>query len=280
MAKIEDLVPDIQRLFTHGVEVKRELVDAFAKDVAETVTNRLTEYGKERGKRSIRISNLDKPNRQLWYEVNAPEVKREEMSASALIKFLYGDLLEHLLLFLAEAAGHTVEHQQKEIVVDGVVGHIDAVIDSVVVDVKSASTFAFLNFEKKLDPEDPFSYIFQIAGYMAAEEKEGAFLVIDKTLGHIKLVQVGRFDKVDVHERIREIQEMLLGPIPERCYEPKPMGKSGNMELAIGCQYCSMKEHCWSDANNGQGIRTFLYSNGPAFLVAVHNEPKVFEATK
>lgn len=272
---ISTLIVDIQRLFTHGIEVKQELVSEFAKEMAETVARRLSEYGKERSRGRIRISNLDKPNRQLWYEVNSPEVKREEMSASALIKFLYGDLLESLLLFLAEAAGHDVQDKQKEILVDGVVGHIDARIDDVVVDCKSASSFAFLNFEKKLDPNDPFSYIFQIAGYMAAEEAEGAFLVIDKTLGHIKLVKVGRFDKVDVHERIAEIQEMLKGPVPERCYEPEAMGKSGNMKLAVGCSYCSMKEHCWSDANYGEGLKGFAYSNGPIWLIAIGKLPDV-----
>ena len=58
---------------------------------------------------------------------------------------------------------------------------------------------------------------------------------------------------------------------PEKCYEPKPDGKSGNMKLDIGCSYCAYNKACWPD------LRAFAYSTGPRFLTEVVNEPKVQE---
>jgi len=56
-----------------------------------------------------------------------------------------------------------------------------------------------------------------------------------------------------------------------------PEGKSGNMKLGVNCSYCPHKVTCWDDANNGDGLRLFLYSNGPMWLTEVQKEPKVQE---
>ena len=65
--------------------------------------------------------------------------------------------------------------------------------------------------------------------------------------------------------------------IPDRCYDPVPDGKSGNYKLPIGCVYCRHKTLCWSDANQGQGLRTFKYSNGNRHLVQIAKMPDVEE---
>ena len=58
---------------------------------------------------TIRMSSIGQPcTRKFWYSINKPEAS-EELRASTKIKFLYGDILEELLLSLAEAAGHKVE---------------------------------------------------------------------------------------------------------------------------------------------------------------------------
>jgi hypothetical protein len=75
-------------------------------------------------------------------------------------KFLYGDTLEVLLLFLAKESGHEVTHEQYEVEADGVKGHTDAVIDGVPVDCKSASPSAYAKFENgQFVFDDPFGYI-------------------------------------------------------------------------------------------------------------------------
>ena len=37
--------------------------------------------------------------------------------------------------------------------------------------------------------------------------------------------------------------------------------------------YCDYKKICWSDANNGKGLRVFDYSDGKHFLTHVEREP-------
>ena len=53
---------------------------------------------------------------------------------------------------------------------------------------------------------------------------------------------------------------------PDRCYSDVPDGISGNRKLAIGCFYCSHKRTCWSDANEGKGLRAFNYAKGLRYL--------------
>ena len=64
---------------------------------------------------------------------------------------------------------------------------------------------------------------------------------------------------------------------PARCHEAVPDGKSGNRKLGINCSYCSHKARCWADINDGQGLRTFIYSTGPRYLTDVVKLPKVHE---
>ena len=48
---------------------------------------------------TLRMSNIGKPSRQLWYDMNSKDVSARELESSTLIKFLYGHLLEVLVLF-------------------------------------------------------------------------------------------------------------------------------------------------------------------------------------
>jgi hypothetical protein len=231
------------------------------------------------------MSNLGRPDRQLWYQFHpeGPDAAREEFEPHTLLKFLIGDIYEAVLLFLSECAGHDVSQEQAEVEIDGIKGHIDAVIDGNVVDVKSASTYAFKKFKNgTLADDDPFGYIEQISGYSTALGLPGAFLAGDKQNGHIALLKIPPEDVegLRIRDRIEHIKEAVASDeIPERCYETQPEGLSGNMALAVGCSYCPHKFRCWSDANNGVGVRTFLYSTGPKHLVHVEKEPKVPELT-
>lgn len=228
------------------------------------------------------MSNLGKPDRQLWYEFH-DDGSKETLEPHTLLKFLIGDIYESVLLFLAKAAGHEVTQEQAEVEINGIKGHIDAVIDGHVVDVKSASTYAFKKFKYgTLADDDPFGYIDQIGGYSTALGLPGAFLAGDKQNGHICLLQVPQQETegLRIEERIEHLKEVVVSSEePERCYDPVPDGLSGNLALAVGCSYCPHKFRCWADANGGVGVRTFLYSGGPKHLVEVVKEPKVPELT-
>ena len=285
MPEIDTLVPDIYKLFDEDQhhEPKRENLESLGENIKNIVVLRLAE--RDNTRTVLRFSSLGRPDRQLWYAANRPELA-EKLTPKTFFKFLYGDVIEQLLLFLAKEAGHTVEDEQKEIEVDGVKGHIDARIDGVVVDAKSASPNGFKKFEdRSLFTDDPFGYIGQISGYAEAlSPGEGAaFLAADKVHGDIALMKVDADTtrQYEPKKRIEHLKEVIQQPDPPaRCYAPVPEGKSGNMKLGTNCSYCAYKFECWKDANNGQGLRTFLYSRGPIYLTHVENEPRVFEAGK
>jgi len=228
---------------------------------------------------TLRMSNIGKPSRQLWYE-KRDEKGRGGIDGATQIKFLYGHLLEEIVLMLVRMAGHKVTDEQKEVVVDGIVGHMDCKINGEVVDVKTASRFAFNKFrDGRLSQDDPFGYLGQLAGYEAAEGTEnGGFLVLNKESGELCMYVPDDLDKPNIKASISNLLPALeLDTPPELCYNPIPDGKKGNMKLAKGCNWCKYKHDCYKDSNDGQGLRTFKYSNGFTYLTEVVVEPKVEE---
>ena len=231
-----------------------ELFEKFGGNLTEVMRDRFNE---ERKGGTIRISNIGKPDRQLWFEVNDPG-GGERMQPQAYIKFMYGDMQEQLCILLAKLAGHDVEYEQAEI------------------DVKSTSRFAFSKFKDGtllLPGNDAFGYVGQLAGYVHAKTpgKGGYFLAVNKDLGHLALLFVPAevLAKYNVEERIEHDKQMVKGPMPEKCYSDVEDGKSGNRKLDTGCSYCSRKFKCWPD------LKTYYYSNGPRYLTKVVKEPKV-----
>ena len=282
MKQIETLVEDIYGLFNlTPIERDEKEVDELIDKFGDMLKVHIKEfmYSKPRDSGNLRLSAIGKPNRQIWYDVNT-EATEEQLPPSTRIKFLYGYILEELLLLCASVAGHTVEAQQKEVSVEGVLGHQDAVIDGVLVDCKSASGFSFKKFESNtIAEDDPFGYIAQISAYAQANDiDKAAFLVIDKSTGKICLTPVHAMEMINAGKRIKFLKNIVArSSIPNRCYDSVPDGKSGNYKLPIGCVYCRHKTLCWSDANQGKGIRTFKYSNGNRYLVQVAKIPDVEE---
>ena len=276
MKSIDQLVPDIYNLFSPDKPhvPSEENVKVFGEGLAKLIANRMG----ERQAPSLRLSNLgSKCRRQLWYKINKPELG-EPLPPWVRIKFLFGDILEHMLLFLAREAGHKVEGEQDQIVVNGVKGHRDAVVDGRLVDVKSASTYSFKKFkDHTLAEDDPFGYIDQLGGYMAGSRSDplvtehdvASFLAIDKTLGHITLDTYPVPDK-DYEQVSEEIKAQLKLPEPPpRAYTDVPDGKSGNRKLGTACSYCEFRRHCHP------GLSAWSYASGPVYLTSVAREPNV-----
>lgn len=271
---IDTLVDDINELFTKPVDVSKEDAEALGQEIAQAVVESL---GERKDSPSLRMSNLGTPcKRKLWYSVRAPQLG-EPLPAHVKFKFLYGHILESLLLFFAKLSGHRVEGRQDELDIGGVKGHRDAVIDGRTVDVKSATTHSFKKFkEHRLGDDDPFGYLDQINAYRYSAGDEVtddkvSFLAVDKQLGNICL---DTYDANDTNydELVEELQEMIAqDEPPKRHYKDIEEGQSGNRKLDVNCAYCPFKKTCWP------GLRTFIYSNGPTFLTHVEREPKVPE---
>jgi hypothetical protein len=279
LANLDTLIPDLQKLLSEGVEVPPDIAEKFGKEMSTLITERMKREPREP---TLRMSSMGKPDRQLWYEINHPELG-EKLHPNTYMKFLIGDVIESVLLTLVELSGHEVKGSQDEMTLAGIKGHRDAVIDGTIVDVKSASPYSFKKFEEHLKPEgDAFGYITQINSYVHASKDdplvtnkdEGAFLVMQKVTGDITLDKHPKTN-VPMEEIFEYKKKMVQQPEPpDKCYEPEPMGKSGNMKLGVNCSYCPFKWKCH------EGLRAFHYATGPVFLTDVVNEPKVAEFDK
>ena len=283
----DTLVDDIYRMMDtkeipDGVPIE-QVINDFGENVKQILRNNITESKFD--KRKLRMSNIGKKDRQLWYSYNG--YKGEELMPHTRIKFLYGHLIEEMVLALTKLSGHDVTHEQKQVEVQGIKGSMDCKIDGVLTDVKSASPYGFKKFKDgSLINDDPFGYVDQIKGYAHAENTtDVGWLVMDKTNGHLTYLKYDMADEsqwywaklnfFSIVERIKTIKNIVkLSKPPKRCYEPVPDGKSGNMKLPVGCSYCAYKYECWD------GLRTFIYANGPRYLVEVENLPNVIEVDK
>lgn len=265
MKNISTLVADVKDILVNEKKFVNDTITQFSANLSEMLVSRLS---REQAPPSLRVSNLGKPNRRLWYDINKPHLA-EPLSASTRFKFLFGDIIEHVLLFLADASGHKVTDEQAEVDIAGIKGHIDGRIDGELVDVKSASTYSFRKFKDHLRPwDDAFGYLTQLGSYGYSLGVDRAhFFVADKSVGNICL-DTHDLPAVNYNQRVQEKQKMLSGPIPERCYPDEADGVSGNRKLSVGCSYCPFKQHCWP------GLRTFLYSRGPVFLTVVARRPR------
>lgn len=276
--ELKTLPSDIQQLFDPDVhhEPSEEYLNELSENLKQLLRNRLALQVPKSS--PLRFSSLGKPDRQLWYEAH-PDGTKEPITPKTYLKFLYGDVIEQLFLYLAKEAGHKVEREQEEVEVDGITGHIDAVIDGVVVDVKSASTYGYKKFkEDTVVQDDPFGYVAQLAGYanVLTPGEESAWWAIDKVNGNNCISVLPKL--VIKHHppgpRIEHLKEVIASETePDRCYPDLPDGKSGNRKLGTECSYCAHKWRCWP------GLRAFAYSNGPRYLTAVQRVPDVPEFT-
>lgn len=286
MKNIYTLVDDIYQLVStkepaEGVDIE-ECIEQFGEGVKRLMRHEFLE--KRDDTRKLRMSNIGREDRYLWNLYNDVE-QTDEIQPHTYVKFLYGHLIEEMLLFLSRAAGHEVTDEQKKCQVNGITGSMDCKIDGIVTDVKSVSTYGFRKFKDgTLAYDDPFGYVAQIKGYAYSEgATKFGWLAMDKQNGHLTYLmydtedtQAPVYDLIsfDIKERIDHVKKLVELPTPPGvCYEPIADGKSGNQKLAVGCSYCSYKKECWPS------VRAFAYSSGPKYLVEVVNEPKVQEIT-
>lgn len=281
MKQLETLPQDIYALFDpdYDHEVNEEHLEIFAEECKKLFRERLKKQDKS-GRRAVRFSGLGKPDRKVWMDAHPDPDNEEPLLPKTYLKFLYGDLIEQLLLFLTREAGHTVTETQSQVEINGVTGSIDAIVDGVVVDVKSASPYGYKKFEQNSVTEtDTFGYTEQLSGYadVLTPGEDAAWLAMEKVAGDIcvsplKSSVIKHYPPGPRIEHLKEVVESETPP--ELCYEPEPDGKSGNLKLPLGCSYCNHKFRCHPT------VRTFLYSNGPRFLTKVVREPDVPEITR
>ena len=280
--KVDTIVEDIYskiNILSEGkdLNLSQDILDSFGKEMSNALEHWATP--RIQSKNTLRMSNIGRPLRRLWYDINE-DAEAEKISPSLQIKFLYGHLLEVLLLFFVRLAEHKVTDEQKEIKVSGVMGHMDCKIDGEVIDIKTASGYSFRKFkEGTLGQNDSFGYLSQLAGYEEAEKTEnGGFLVMNKETGELTTFIPDDLDKPNIKDKIKKVKAALKKSTPPAlCYQPIPEGASGNMKLPMDCVYCPHKFKCYKDSNEGKGLRVFKYAKGNVYFTEIKNMPNVEE---
>jgi len=279
MKSIDTLVQDIYNLFS---DIENDIDDTVIEEFGDNIKTHLKAAlldNRNEGRNNLRLSAIGRPDRQIWYDVNL-NGKSESISSPTRIKFLYGYILEELLIALSKLAGHTVTDTQKELDIQGVKGHQDCVIDGVLVDCKSTSPRGYEKFDKgDLVSDDPFGYIAQISAYSEANGvDEAAFLAINKQSGDICLAPVHSLEMINAGDRVSYLKSLVENKSPpNKCYSDVKEGASGNRRLGTSCLYCNHKKECWKDANDGKGLRVYNYARGYRYLTKVVREPDVEE---
>ena len=291
---VETVAKDIRELLvgvktgSHTVEFDSpEFLGKFGLQTAKAFRKTLSAEEKVRPLNTFYASEIgSKCYRQLWYKYHQPE-KAEPASASMAMKYLYGGIVEEVVLRLAELSGHSVSYEQLLVEskhLNGVIvrGRIDAVIDNeAVVDVKSVSSYGFKDFKEGLGGEK-FGYKTQLDFYqknfpsVPTFAKKG-FLVVDKQLGHIEYCpETSVVAYAPIFGGLREIVTNNIKPPFERL---ATVTEGSNQKLGMECSYCSYKQECWKESNGGKGLRAYQYAGKIMWLTEVKKEPRVPEIT-
>lgn len=283
---ISTLVDDIYKVLEGRGGWDAAITEYFKSCMEALAQERLEEAQEPRT--NLGLSMLGTPcDRKIWYKINEPH-EAEPLDGETIGNFLYGDIIEAFVLSLAKAAGHDVQYEQHPIMVHGVKGHCDAVIDGMVVDVKSCSSRAFPKFQEgKVPDDDPFGYVSQLSSYLygmkdtpeVTYKTEAAFLAVRKERFKLALDRYDFTEELAAKEaEVERVKALVEGPIPQERLAPVPVSKtSKNMQVALGCRYCEYLKHCWPEA------RKFIYSAEtdpkPMYLTYVDKLPRVPEET-
>lgn len=278
MKTIDTLIQDIYQLVNDQVAPLHSGV--FGLNVDNGYMRQLTPRTKVREDKKFYFSEIgEQCGRKLWWKYHGG-VSAASLPAATRIKFMYGDMLEELVLQLARDSGHEVCDEQKEVRYtindEGwiVSGRLDASIDGEVVDVKSVTKYSEQKFHGGL-VDDPFNYFSQLNGYACTEKKQASFLTIQKELGHIHRFPIEP-DLAHWEQVTRNAVKTVSGELPTTRYDLQPQSKtSKNEKLCVQCSYCDFKKVCWADANGGEGLKGYSYSDKVVWLANVVDEPRV-----
>ena len=264
MKSTDTLVDDIYKLMeSHEADPEvnvEEEIEKFGEAVKDLMR---AQFGRDKmeDKRTLRLSNIGRTDRYLWNVVAGTE--KEKILPHTYVKFLYGHLIEEMLLFLTRMAGHEVTDEQKHCEVEGIRGSMDCKIDGVVTDVKSASSFGFKKFrDGSLLHDDPFGYVMQGHLYGAATGLDfGGWIVINKSSGEVAIVEAYDWTgddriayMVEAAQRVNFLADPNVKPFkpyPDEYETYKRKGevlRTGNKVLPKECGLCGFRGHCWPDA--------------------------------
>ena len=216
----------MQKATRGEVTISPSAIKDFVKECEESVERQLN----KKREFSIRMSGLGRP---LCQQLLDRQGIREDMDYNALFRFMFGDLVESIVVLIMEQAKVEIVAKQKPVKLT-IAGHeITGTLDLIlrdemgvekVWDVKSASEWAF-RFKytgyggyDKIKEDDPFGYVMQ--GHLYGEATGlpfGGWIVVNKSSGEIVMVEAPDWQDEDRREYLKDAEKRvkrLLDPDP------------------------------------------------------------------
>jgi len=272
---IKDKIYDLLSL-NEDAPIPMEILNEFSQAVVEGFRRQILTEKSE--KSNLRLSQVGRCVRQQWYSIKGFD--GEPLNPRTRMTFLFGDIIEAVVVALAKTAGVNLFDQQKEVKVLGVKGHIDGIImdgkKACLFECKSMSDAGFKSLERN-GLEDDFGYLTQANLYMHALGLDVGYLVaVNKNTGHIAEVEIHKdYDIINkALSNIKIVRKCLKkDTLPDRSFEAtdeifrnKPTGRK---ILPVQCAYCPYKEHCWDN------ITMEFKNNRPIWVVEDNNESNI-----
>lgn len=243
-----------------GIDIYGEYKERFV-DLLEKQLNPVERTGEE----LLSPSQLGKCTRMLAYAYHGFE--GEPLEPETKLTFIFGDLIELIIYFIADVAGFEITNKQQYINVDGIEGNIDGTYKKSVLDIKSASPGAFSIAERN-GVSNTFGYTTQLQIYKKGTEKESAFwLYVNKATGEMAVFDAPENPLlVELAKRKKElVVSSSPGRLPARDHTLETDPKTKKLRLGVECKFCKFKSSCWNITGIGKGYNnsTTYFSDGP-----------------
>ncbi len=250
---LEDL--SNEQTFKFSPEEIQSAVQQFEAALTKQTTPREPEF-------RLRMSNIGRASCQLQQEqAGAPKGR---MPYNHWVRMVIGDCVEIIMRMVLEKSDVVVTSDGDDVSLDvdetNIRGTSDIDIDGKVYDIKSASQYAFRNKWEDgfqgLYKEDDFGYVGQLYGYADAQKKEpGGWIVVDKSSGEIKVVEVDATDEQETfirHNREQTVDVVSNNRPFRRCFDAEDetffKNATGGKTLGRACGWCNFKSSCWPEA--------------------------------
>lgn len=204
----------LRKIWDRDFKLDKEHFSSFELRLKEFIEKQLIQTPDQRDFR-LRLSGMGKDLISLQCaKLGLDRDSRDESFTP--IKFMFGDMIEALILTLIESSGIVIDIEQENVKLDlgddiVISGTLDLVIDGKVYDIKTASPFSFEKFKKGLsavEAQDSFGYCSQLAAYSHAGGYEvGGWIVINKVTGEIVIVDCS---ELDVQYYLEEIKTKAI----------------------------------------------------------------------
>lgn len=256
----------LDRVSKEGCDLDPKLVEEFKEACAYSITR---QFANKKDNWRPRMSSLGRPLCQQKMERDGVE---KNFEYNALLRFIFGDLVEALTILVMKSAGINIENEQEAVKLElgknSVSGTLDVEIDGKVWDIKSASPYAFdhkfgeMGGYKKIKEDDAFGYIVQ--GYLYSQSKNkdfGGWIVVNKASGEWTICEAPEIQEKDKKEALalaqKNLKALVEGEKFKRCYTDTAetykdkdgvVKKTGNRLLPSICGFCDFKRTCWPDS--------------------------------